>query len=108
MIVKVDSKKLHKAIKLIFKSYGIKNNNLKKVSKYLIEADLCGQNSHGVARLPYYLKKVEDKGININAKSKIYNETLTTAQVDGGWNFGQLAADDAIKLCIKKAVKSLR
>ena len=106
MIVKVDSKKLHKAIKLIFKSYGIKNNNLKKVSKYLIEADLCGQNSHGVARLPYYVQKIEDKDININAKSKIYNETSTTAQVDGGWGFGQLAADDAIKLCIKKATKS--
>ena len=52
-----------------------------------------------------YIDKIEKSEINIKAKSKIYNQTDTTAQVDGDWGFGQVAADDAIKLCIKKALR---
>lgn len=105
MIHLVDSKKLFKAINLLLNKYGLPPQKAKKISNYLVEADLCGQNSHGVVRIPLYIGKVEKKEINIKAKSKIYNQTNTTAQIDGGWGFGQLAADDAIKLCIKKALK---
>ena len=103
---KIDSKILLKDIMLLFESYGLKRLDSKKVSKYLVDADLCGQNSHGIVRVPLYIDKVEKKEINVKAKSKIYKETLTTAQMDGEWGFGQLAADDAIKLCIKKAIKN--
>ena len=106
MIHRVNSKNLLKAIKLLLESYGLNKKRSEKVSKYLVEADLCGQSSHGVVRVPLYLGKVEKKEINVNAKSKVFNETSTTAQIDGRWGFGQLAADDAIKLCIKKALKN--
>ena len=105
MIRKIDSKKLSKAIRILLQSYGLQRHKSQKVSKYLVDADLSGQSSHGVVRLPLYINKVEKKEINIKAKSKIYNETTSTAQVDGDWGFGQLAADDAIKICIKKALK---
>ena len=105
VIRKVDSKRLFNSTKLLLQSYGLQSLKSKRVSKYLVDADLSGQSSHGVARLAMYLDKVEKKEINIKAKSKIYNETKNTAQVDGGWGFGQIAADDAIKLCIKKALK---
>ena len=104
-IYKIESKTIYKAVKLLFESYGLAKSESKKVSKYLVEADLCGQSSHGVARIPLYINKIEKKEINVNAKSKIYNETSTTGQIDGGWGLGQLAADKAIKLCIKKALK---
>ena len=106
MIYKVRSKTLYKAIKLLLQSYGLKKASAQKVSGNLVEADLCGQASHGVTRVPLYIGKVEKKEINVKAKTKIYNETSTTAQVDGGWGFGQLSADKAIKLCINKALKN--
>ena len=106
MIYKVRSKALYKAIKLLFQSYGLEKSAAQKVSKYLVEADLCGQASHGINRVPLYIGKVEKKEIDVKAKPKIYNETSTTGQIDGGWGFGQLSADKAIKLCIRKALKN--
>ena len=105
MIHLVDSKKLFRAINLLLKKYGLPSQKAKKISNNLVEADLCGQSSHGVIRIPLYIDKIEKSEINIKAKSKIYNQTDTTAQVDGDWGFGQVAADDAIKLCIKKALR---
>jgi len=104
-IYKIESKNLYRAIKLLLESYNLKRPDAQKVSRNLVDADLCGQGSHGVARIPLYIGKVEKKEIKVNAKPTIYNETPTTGQVDGGWGFGQLSADRAIKLCIKKALK---
>jgi|TARA_B100001093_G_scaffold146364_1_gene139118 hydroxycarboxylate dehydrogenase B len=103
---RVKAQNLRKALFLILKSYGVNTDRANLVSKYLVEADLSGQNSHGTARIPFYLKKVLNKDINIFSKTKIKKETATTAQVDGDWGFGQIAADKAIKICIKKAIKS--
>ena len=105
-IYRIQSKTVYEAVKSLFESYGLHKLSAKKVARYLVESDLCGQNSHGVARIPLYIGKVEKGEINLKAKAKIYKQTSTTAQVDGGWGFGQPAADTAVKLCIKKALKN--
>ena len=71
MIYKVRSKALYRAIKLLFQSYGLEKSAAQKVSKYLVEADLCGQASHGINRVPLYIGKVEKKEIDVKAKPKI-------------------------------------
>ena len=60
MILKVDSKKLFKSIKLLLESYGLRRLKSEKVSNYLVDADLNGQSSHGVVRIPLYLDKSLD------------------------------------------------
>ena len=64
MTRKIDSKKLSKAIRILLQSYGLQRHKSQKVSKYLVDADLSGQSSHGVVRLPLYINKVEKKEIN--------------------------------------------
>ena len=51
-IYRIQSKTVYEAVKSLFESYGLHKLSAKKVARYLVESDLCGQNSHGVARIP--------------------------------------------------------
>ena len=101
----IKAKKILFALNQLFIKYGLKKTHANKVSSMLVNADLSGQSSHGVARIPIYLDKLEKGFLKPNVKTKIIKQTVNTASLDGNWGFGQLSANDAIKICIKKAVK---
>ena len=44
------------------------------VAKSLVEANLCGHDSHGVMRLPYYIDCVAKKEVVPGAKFEVMNE----------------------------------
>lgn len=106
MLKRVKFEKLSKALNNLLNHYGLSKKKSHRISSLLINANLSGQDSHGVSRLPMYLEKIKNGELNINGKIKIIHQSPTTATIDGNWNFGQLAADEAIKICIKKALKS--
>ncbi|WP_339733361.1 Ldh family oxidoreductase [uncultured Gimesia sp.] len=72
------------------------------VADSLVESNLRGIDSHGVARLPHYLERIRQQ--SINARPEMQWEQLGTAagRVDGDHGLGQLAmvkaADHAIEL----------
>ncbi len=101
----------------LFEAAGASKEESEIVTRHLIEASLCGVDSHGVMRIPEYLGRilkipeyadmytsagVQDP-VRPNAESKIERETKTTAVIDGGWGFGQVVATRAMKLAIEKA-----
>ena len=104
MLKRIKAEKLFHALSKLFHTYGLTKKKSNRVSSLLINADLSGQGSHGVTRVPIYLDKLEKGYLKVKAKTKIISQSGTTASLDGNWGFGQLAADDAIKLCIKKGV----
>ena len=106
MLKRIKAKRLFEALSKLLFSYGLTKKKSNRVSSLLVNADLSGQGSHGVARIPIYLDKLEKGHLKVNVKTKIISQTATTASLDGNWGFGQLAADDAIKICIKKALKN--
>jgi LDH2 family malate/lactate/ureidoglycolate dehydrogenase len=69
----------------------------------LLQADLRGIDSHGVARLIGYVRLWESKRINANPNITIVHETPTTATVDGDAGLGLVVAPFAMQLAIKKA-----
>ena len=85
--------KLYNLLVKIFIKYGSSLKIAKKVSNYLTQADLSGQNSHGAARAPLYLEKINDKKLFPNSKLKIFNENRNIVQIDGNWGFGQVVAE---------------
>ena len=103
--IKIHHVKLYNLLVKIFIKYGSSLKIAKKVSHYLTQADLSGQNSHGAARTPLYLEKINDKKLFPNSKLKIFNDNRNIVQIDGNWGFGQVVADEAIKIEIKKAAK---
>jgi len=69
----------------------------------LLSADLRGVDSHGVARLPGYVRLWEAKRINAKPFIKIVYETVSTAVVDGDAGLGLIVAPFAMQVAIEKA-----
>ncbi len=73
------------------------------IADSLIEADLRGVSSHGIARLPSYFKRVRAGVMEAVTKVRLISEGPSYILIDGGNGFGQVAAKEGIELAIKKA-----
>ena len=56
-----------------------------------------GHDSHGVLRIPEYVRWIEEKLVTLGAHIKIRKETEAFALIDGNWGFGQVVAREAIR-----------
>lgn len=116
----VSAKEMESTSIRLFESAGASSEEAKIVTEHLIQASLCGVDSHGVMRIPEYLGRllkipeyadmytstqVQDP-IRPGAQIKIETETKTTAVIDGGWGFGQVVTKKAVELAIEKARSS--
>ncbi|MCS7113425.1 MAG: Ldh family oxidoreductase [Nitrososphaerota archaeon] len=90
----------------IFEALGSPRFEAEIVSSSLVEADLAGVHSHGVMRIPYYVEHVREGLIKPGARIEVVRETPTTAIIDGGGGFGQVAARRASEVAVSKAEAS--
>jgi len=89
----------------IFIAYGAPPEEARLVSEFLIKANLCGHDSHGVIRIIQYIKAIEKGILRPGAKIETVRETPSTALLNGNWGFGQVVAKKAMELAIEKAKK---
>lgn len=101
---KVD--KVRKFTESIFKAIGCSNKDAKLAADVLINADLNGVDSHGVARLAGYVRLFDHGRLNPNPEIKVVHETPSTATIDGDRGLGLIVAPFAMKLAIKKAKRA--
>jgi LDH2 family malate/lactate/ureidoglycolate dehydrogenase len=87
----------------VFLSMGCSAEHATLSADVLLQADLRGIDSHGVARLVGYVRLWENKRINATPNITIVHETPTTATVDGDAGLGLVVAPFAMRLAIKKA-----
>lgn len=87
----------------IFQSLGVRVEESRTVTASLIEANLVGHDSHGVMRIPEYVKWVEQDRVNLKASFSIAVETEAFAVVDGDWGWGQVVGRQAMEVAIEKA-----
>ena len=69
----------------------------------LVDANLAGHDSHGVIRIPSYVRAVRSGEVIPNAAPELLRETQVSALIDGGWAFGQLTAERATRVAMDKA-----
>ncbi len=89
--------------KVIFQKIGCSESAAEIASNSLLSADLCGVDSHGVARLTGYVRLWEVNRINANPDIKIIHETPSTGVVDGDSGLGLVVAPFAMQVAINKA-----
>lgn len=81
---------------------GLHQHNAAYVADYLVETSLRGTDSHGVARLAHYVRRLTAGSIHPNPEFKLHRGSPTTAVLDGDHGLGQLvmraAAEEAVKL----------
>ena len=83
--------------------FGVPPSDAETVSALMVEADLIGQDTHGVFRLRQYVNRLRDGGFNPAARAVVVKETPATALIDGDNGLGHLAMSMASGLAIEKA-----
>ncbi len=97
---------LNEYIKRVIEAIGASCEHAELVASRLVNADLCGVNSHGVIRMQQYLDAVSAGILNPKAEPQAEVDTPCYANVNGNRSFGQVAASFAIELAIEKAKKT--
>lgn len=73
------------------------------VGNSLIGANLRGHDSHGVMRIPFYVKQVQEGRLKSGAELSIVSETPASIVADGSWGFGQVLSRQLTERLIAKA-----
>jgi hydroxycarboxylate dehydrogenase B len=87
----------------IFGAVGAPDEIAARVAHSLVGANLAGHDSHGVIRIPSYVRAVRSGEVIPDASPELVRETEVSAVVDGGWAFGQLTAERATRVAMDKA-----
>jgi L-2-hydroxycarboxylate dehydrogenase (NAD+) len=87
----------------IFRAIGCSDTDATLATDVLVSADLRGVDSHGVARLPGYVRLYDNNRLNPKPDIKIVHETPSTAVVDGDRGLGLVVGPAAMKIAIDKA-----
>lgn len=87
----------------IFERAGAPAAHAQAVAEHLVESNLGGHDSHGVLRIPQYFDLIEAGLLKPAGSMQLVNETTAGAVVDGQGGFGQVIANDAMRLAIKIA-----
>lgn len=103
MTVNIDHKDLWRFVSELFNAAGVSAEDADMVADVLIKAELRGIKSHGVSRIPIYIKRIEMGLVDPAADIKIVHETPVSAVVDGGYGLGQVTATKSMRLAIRKA-----
>ena len=87
----------------VFLKIGCSEEHAILATRVLLDADMRGVDSHGVARLSGYIRLWEAGRINATPDIKVVYETPSTAVVDGDRGLGLVVAPFAMKVAIEKA-----
>ena len=105
-IERVSSQQLTAFILRALMRVGITGSDARLIAMLMVRADLRGSDTHGVFRLPLYVKRIKAGGINVNPKIRVVSGRPAAALVDGDNGMGHLVMHFAAQTAIKKARES--
>lgn len=82
---------------------GVPSEDAQLTAKVLVEADLRGIDSHGVARMSRYVSGIQQGMMRPRAKPRVVHETGSTATIDADAGLGQPVSFRAMQLAMSKA-----
>ncbi len=91
----------------IFVALGAPKSKADFVAGTLVEANLCGHDSHGVYYFPVYGERIRQGYIHPKENPSIIKETSASAYIDGRWGFGQVTAMKMMEIAVEKAKMSM-
>jgi L-2-hydroxycarboxylate dehydrogenase (NAD+) len=89
-----------------FRSFGVPDDDARTAAELLVEADLLGFDTHGIAHLvghPGYVPGLRDGHVQASAPFEVVRDSVATALVDGHGALGMVTAARATDLAIAKA-----
>ncbi|HLW59668.1 MAG TPA: Ldh family oxidoreductase [bacterium] len=90
-------------VEAVFRKVGVPDPDALLVADTLVEADLRGVHSHGVMRLPIYIKRIQAGLVRPQATVTTTADGPAFAQLDAHGSLGQVVGARGIDLAIRKA-----
>ncbi len=87
----------------IFAAHGVPREDAAWVATLLVRANLRGHDSHGVIRVPHYVRALKAGEVNPRPQVRVERQTPVLALVDGDLGFGQVVARQGMAVAIEKA-----
>lgn len=82
---------------------GLPAADAEQVAELMLQADLRGSDTHGVIRLPVYVRRLKAGGIRTRPDIRVVRERPASALVDGDNGMGHLVMQFAAQTAIRKA-----
>ena len=82
---------------------GLPAQDAETVAGLMVEADLRGSDTHGVIRLPLYVRRIRSGGVNAKPNIRVVSDRPSAALIDGDNAMGHLVMRRAAHLAIEKA-----
>jgi L-2-hydroxycarboxylate dehydrogenase (NAD+) len=102
----IESQRLRTFVEQIFEAIGCSSQDAQLAADVLVSADLRGIDSHGVARLPGYVRLYDHQRLNPKPNIKIIHQTPSTATIDGDKGLGLVVAPFAMQIATEKATQA--
>ena len=107
----IEVDKVSTIIKTIFLRLGCSEKTSGAISEHLIDANLCGVESHGIMRVLQYAEQMQNGTINVNSEPNVITTKTGATRVDGGMSIGipvmTLAYDTGMNLSKKNGLSAL-
>lgn len=87
----------------LFEAGGVPPADAGVVSRSLVDANLCGHDSHGVMRVPQYLDFLRKGTYKAGAPLTVISETPAVIAADAGWGLGQVQTYRLFEKLVPKA-----
>jgi LDH2 family malate/lactate/ureidoglycolate dehydrogenase len=102
---RVPADRLRRVVSAIFTRCGMSAEDAALLTDTLVHADLRGVHSHGVLRVPDYVKKLTKEGVDPRGRPRIVSARGAAIVVDGGNSMGQIGGSFAMSYAIEAARK---
>ncbi|MBM4313595.1 MAG: Ldh family oxidoreductase [Deltaproteobacteria bacterium] len=86
-----------------FQASGLSQEHAGWISDTLVRSELRGIGSHGIVRLPFYCRRLLDKGSNPNPDVRIVAQKPSSILVDGDNGLGQIVSIKTMEMVIERA-----
>ena len=99
----LDAARLERLVSVILEKVAVPVENAAIMAHSLVTADLRGMNSHGILRLPIYVRRLRDGGFRPDRNGRIVRETPGTVLIDGEDGLGAVVTCHAMDEAIRRA-----
>lgn len=93
-------------IRHVLHGFGLEDSHKQLIVDGMLYADLRGVDSHGIALLPLYHNWLSEGSLDVSGRPHVVKKDAASAMIDGGGNFGFLAATAACEEAIEIAKES--
>jgi LDH2 family malate/lactate/ureidoglycolate dehydrogenase len=100
---RIDAGELLALVTAVFGRCGMEAADAALLADSLVEADLGGMHSHGVLRVPEYVRSLSRAGVDPRGRPWVARDSGACLVVDGGNSMGQIGVSFAMDRAIERA-----